>query len=141
MKYLFFTGLIIIINSFSTQAQVGDTSLNQPAVKLPKEVFTPVEIMAEPRGGMDVFFQYINRNTMCPKSAKDNNIVGKVIVAFTVEKDGSLDDIKVDKSLSFDTDAEAIRLIKISPKWIPASQNGNPVRVRFKVPIQFPPNL
>jgi protein TonB len=62
---------------------------------------------------------------------------GRVIVGFTVEKDGKLSDFKVEKSLGTKFDTEALRVLKKSPKWIPGRLKGKPVRVRYSVPINF----
>lgn len=63
--------------------------------------------------------------------------MGRVVVSFIVEKDGSLSNIKAMQSVSPDMDAEAIKVVKNSPKWIPGTQFGRPVRANFIVPINF----
>jgi TonB family protein len=111
-----------------------DSIMNLPA---DQKVFTAVEQEPSPVGGMGAFYDYISRNTVYPKSAKDQNIQGKVFLTFTVEKDGSLMNIKVLRGLSADINAEAIRLMRNAPKWNPGMQNGRPVRVQYNVPISF----
>jgi protein TonB len=69
--------------------------------------------------------------------AAENNITGKVFISFTVEKDGSITDVKVDRKLGYGTDEEAVRVIKASKRWNPGMQNGKPVRVKYNIPIQF----
>ena len=76
-------------------------------------------------------------NLKYPEDAKKNGVGGKVYMSFVVEKDGSLTDIKVIKGVSPELDAEAVRLIKESPKWQPGSAAGTPCRVRYIFPINF----
>lgn len=59
------------------------------------------------------------------------------MLTFVVEKDGNLTGIKLERSLAPELDAEAIRLLKESPKWTPGMNNGKPVRVQYSVPVQF----
>jgi len=84
-------------------------------------------------GGIQKLYAYLRKNLRYPRM----DIQGKVFVTFVVEKDGSLTNIKIQRSLSPETDAEAIRLIKNSPKWNPGIQNGRPVRVQYSLPIVF----
>jgi TonB family protein len=129
--------------SFKLSAQSGvdpskrmDSIMNLPAGQ---KIFSAVEQEPTPPGGMGAFYDYITRNTVYPKSAKDQDIQGKVFLTFTVEKDGSLTNIKVLRGLSTDVDAEAIRVLKNAPKWKPGIQNGRAVRVQYNIPISFPP--
>ncbi|MES2279564.1 MAG: energy transducer TonB [Bacteroidota bacterium] len=96
------------------------------------EVFSVVGVSAEFPGGIEKLYQYITKNLKNPGG--DN---GKVRISFVVEKDGSLTDIKIVGSLSETADAEAIRLMKASPKWKPAMQNDAPVRQLYNIPISF----
>jgi TonB family protein len=113
-----------------------DSIMNLPA---DQKIFSAVEQEPSPVGGMAAFYKYINQNTAYPNSAKDQDIQGKVFLTFTVEKDGSLDNIKVLRGLSADINAEAIRVLQNAPKWKPGMQNGRAVRVQYNVPISFPP--
>ncbi|HZX57408.1 MAG TPA: energy transducer TonB [Mucilaginibacter sp.] len=103
----------------------------------PQAIFTAVEHEPEFPGGIEKLYRYLGRNLRYPAAAKENNVQGKVFVTFVVEKDGSLTGIKISKSLSPETDAEAIRLMKASPKWNPGIQNGRPVRVLYTIPVDF----
>jgi protein TonB len=100
-------------------------------------IFIKVEHEPEFPGGTEKLYQYLEKNLRYPSAAKENNIQGKVFVTFVVEKDGSLTGIKVKKSLSRETDAEAIRLIQASPKWNPGVLNGRAVRVQYTLPVVF----
>jgi TonB family protein len=88
-------------------------------------------------GGLAKFYEFLGKNIRYPQFAADNDVQGKVLVSFTVEKDGSLSDIKVERKLGFGTDEEAIRVLKTSKKWFPGVQNGRAVRVKYNIPISF----
>jgi len=103
----------------------------------PQAIFTAVEHEPEFPGGIEKLYRYLGKNLRYPAAAKENNVQGKVFVTFVVEKDGSLTGIKVSKSLSPETDAEAIRLIQASPKWNAGIQNGRAVRVQYTLPVAF----
>ncbi len=99
--------------------------------------FQPIEKTPEFPGGWDKFTKYIKDNLKYPEKARQDNVEGNVRVTFVVEKNGSLTEITITKSLSLETDAEAFRLITNSPKWNPGIQNGHPVRVQYTIPISF----
>lgn len=88
-------------------------------------------------GGIERFYKFIDDNKKYPAMAIENNIQGNVFVSFTVEKDGSLTDIKIDRKLGHGTDEEAVRVLKLSKRWNPGMQNGKPVRVKYNIPIKF----
>ena len=83
------------------------------------------------------FNKYLSDDIVYPKDAKDNHVEGTVYVSFIVEKDGSVDSVKVTRGYSHSLDAEAIRVIASSPKWKPAVQNGEAVRFKYVLPIHF----
>ena len=99
----------------------------------PNKIYTAVEVKPEYPGGIAAFYKFVQKNFRTPEVDQDVN--GRVIVNFVVEKDGSLTDIKVVRDLGFGTGKEAIRLLKSAPKWKPGIQNGNPVRVLYSLPI------
>lgn len=101
------------------------------------EVFQVVEQMPEFPGGMDALMSYLGKNIHYPAQAQENNIQGRVIINFTVNKDGSIVDPEIKKSLDPSCDKEAMRVIKAMPKWKPGRQHGKPVRVRYTVPVLF----
>lgn len=88
-------------------------------------------------GGIEKFYKFLGDNIKYPPMAAENNIQGNVFVSFTVEKDGSLTDIKIDRKLGYGTDEEAVRVLKLSKRWNPGMQNGKPVRVKYNIPIKF----
>jgi TonB family protein len=85
-------------------------------------------------------YGYLNDNVKYPNRDYRNNISGKVIVTFVVEKDGSITNVKVIQSVSEGIDAEAIRVVSGMRKWNPGKQDGELVRVRFALPIRFETN-
>ena len=91
-----------------------------------------IEQKPEFPGGMANFYKFVGNNYKAPE---EEGLKGKVFVTFVVEKDGSLTDIKVVRDIGFGTGAEAIRVLKKSPKWAPGEQNGKKVRVQFSLPI------
>ncbi len=101
------------------------------------EIFTIVEESATPEGGFPVLYEYIAANLKYPQEARMKGIEGKVFIEFTVNKDGTLQDIQAVKGIGAGCDTEAIRVMNGSPKWIPASQRGKVVRQRMVLPISF----
>jgi len=100
-------------------------------------VFTSVEQVPEFPGGLDAFARFLSKNVTYPDEARHSGIHGRVIISFVCEKDGSLTDVKVARGIGGGCDEEAVRVIKMSPKWKPGIQNGRPVRVAYNVPINF----
>ncbi|MFN8347625.1 MAG: TonB family protein [Spirosomataceae bacterium] len=88
-------------------------------------------------GGMAALQQYIATNLKYPEPAKRANVEGVVLTAFTVAKDGSIKDVVITKGIGFGCDAESVKLILGMPRWIPATQKGEPVEMRFNLPISF----
>ena len=107
----------------------------------PKEeetkVFDVVEQMPSFPGGQNALFEYLSKNIKYPVVAEENGVQGRVIVTFVVERDGSITDVKVAKSVDPSLDKEAMRVVRSMPHWIPGKQNGSAVRVKFTVPVTF----
>ncbi len=96
-----------------------------------------VDVKPEFPGSQKELVRYISTNLKYPPAAKQNNVQGKVFVAFIVEKDGSLTDIKVRQGIGSGCDEEALRLLKNSPKWKPGLVKGTAVRTYTQLPITF----
>ena len=107
----------------------------------PKEeetkVFDVVEQMPSFPGGPSALMQYLSSNIKYPVVAEENGVQGRVVCTFVVEKDGSITDVRVIKSVDPSLDKEAVRVVKGMPKWIPGKQNGSAVRVKYTVPVTF----
>ena len=104
------------------------------AVAEDTKIYSTAGIEQKPEfpGGMANFYKFVGNNFKAPE---EEGLKGKVLVTFVVEKDGSLTDIKVIRDIGFGTAAEAIRVLRKSPKWSPGEQNGKKVRVQFSLPI------
>lgn len=81
--------------------------------------------------------EYLSKNVKYPEEAHKNGVQGRVIATFVVEKDGSITEARVVKSVDSQIDAEALRVVNSMPNWIPGRQNGEPVAVKYTVPITF----
>lgn len=101
------------------------------------KTFSAVEVAPAFPGGEAAFAKFLGDNVVYPKSAKKKNVTGRVFVQFIVERDGSLTDFRILRDPGEGLGDEAIRVLKLSPKWQPGVQNSKPVRVQFTVPINF----
>ena len=102
-----------------------------------EKLFDVVEEMPSFPGGDRKLMEYLSENIRYPEELADACIQGRVIVSFIVEKDGSISNVKVAKSLDPLLDKEAVRVVSGMPKWIPGRQNGVAVRVRYIIPVTF----
>lgn len=96
-----------------------------------------VEQQPEFPGGTPALYEYLSNNLHYPAVARENEVQGRVIVIFTVEKDGSLSNITLARSVDPMLDKEALRLVRGMPKWIPGKRNGDAVRSRYSLPVTF----
>ena len=100
-------------------------------------IFQVVEEMPEFPGGMGECMKWIGQNIKYPKEAHDKGVQGRVLITFIVEKDGSITEPKVARGVSPALDAEALRVVSTMPKWKPAKQRGQVVRVKYTIPVMF----
>lgn len=115
---------------------------------------TIVEVMPEFPGGNEALLEYLRKNQRFPEEAREKGIKGRVVVTFIVEKDGSISNVEILRSIAsslsnFDLevvkpiisliDKEAVRLVRDMPKWKPGEQKGEKTRVKYTLPISFPP--
>jgi len=101
------------------------------------KAYTSVEKMPEFPGGLSAFYQFISKTINYPSGMRENNIQGKAFVSFVIETDGSISNVKSLRDPGYGSGEEAVRTISLSPKWNPALQNGQPIRVQYTVPINF----
>lgn len=101
------------------------------------EILDMVEQMPSFPGGETALLQFLSSNVRYPTVAEENEIQGRVVVTFIVERDGSITEVKVAKGVDPSLDREAVRVIKSMPKWKAGTQNGKPVRVKYSVPVTF----
>ena len=102
-----------------------------------EEVFRSVEQMPQFPGGEDALRKYLASHVNYPPMAAENNVQGKVVVQFVVEKDGKVGEVKVVRSVDKDLDREAVRVCKSLPKFTPGRQNGQAVSVWYTLPVTF----
>lgn len=114
-----------------------------PAPEPPKHVveetkiFTVVEQMPMFPGGDPALMGYLRDNIHYPTVAAENGVQGRVVVGFVVERDGSITDVNIIRSVDPSLDREAMRVVKSMPRWTPGKQNGSAVRVKYQVPVTF----
>ena len=101
------------------------------------KVFDVVEQMPSFPGGNGALMSYLNQNVKYPVVAQENGVQGRVVVSFVVERDGSITDVRVVRSVDPSLDKEAARVVGSMPRWIPGKQNGSAVRVKYNVPVSF----
>jgi len=101
------------------------------------KVFEVVEQMPQFPGGDAALMQFLSSHIKYPVVAEENGIQGRVVCTFVVERNGSISDVRVIKSVDPSLDKEAVRVLKSMPSWIPGKQNGSAVRVKYTVPVTF----
>ena len=109
----------------------------EPPKEEETKVFDVVEQMPSFPGGPSALMQYLSSNIKYPVVAEENGVQGRVVCTFVVERDGSITDVRVIRSVDPSLDKEAVRVVKSMPKWIPGKQNGSAVRVKYTVPVTF----
>lgn len=100
-------------------------------------VYDVVEQMPSFPGGISGLRTYLNQNIRYPAEAQENCVQGRVVVSFVVGKDGHISDVTVLRSVDPSLDKEAVRVIRNMPRWTPGKQGGEPVKVRYNVPVSF----
>ncbi len=127
MKKAFLTLLITVV-AFTVYAQ-SDTLANK--------IYLAVDKAPEFPGGIPGFASYVAKNIRYPLQSGMRGKQGKVVVTFVIEKDGSITNSKVLRTVAKDIDAEVLRVISLSPKWTAGTVNGVPVRTQFTYPVTF----
>lgn len=117
-------------------AEVAE-ALPQTPVDADSTVLRTVEQLPEFPGGIVQFMKWLKRNLNYPNLALSQKIQGKVVVSFIVNKDGSISSPKVEKSAHPLLDSEALRVVKMMPKWTPGMMDGKPCRTMFAIPVNF----
>ncbi|MDO4159110.1 MAG: energy transducer TonB [Prevotellaceae bacterium] len=116
---------------------IEEQKLNTVLVSPDSVVYNVVEVMPEFPGGMNAMMGFFIKNIKYPADAIAEKVEGRVIVRFVIDADGKVCDVEIVKSVSKSIDAEALRVVKAMPTWIPGKINGKAVRVRFTVPVIF----
>ena len=109
----------------------GTTVSNEPVGT------TGLDVMPEPYGGAGAWSKFLQKHLRYPDGAVADHVQGKVWLSFIIERDGHLSNITVDHGPGFGLDEEALRVLKLAPAWKPGMQNGQAVRVKYNIPINF----
>lgn len=109
----------------------------EPKPEVETKIFEVVEQMPTFPGGDAALMEFLRKNVVYPVVAQENGVQGRVVISFVVERDGSITDVKVARSVDPSLDREAARVVKSMPNWIPGKQNGSAVRVKYNVPVSF----
>lgn len=144
IKYSLFALLtiaLLLVSNIETVARSTKQSVEEVTVaqvSLQQDtVYTVVEEMPMFPGGMGECMKFLTSNVNYPPEAIKKKTQGRVIVLFTVEKDGSISNPSIAKSVDPLLDTEALRVIKSMPKWIPGKLKGQTVRVKYTLPVQY----
>lgn len=129
-----------IIKSDPDSDAALDVEHSPVAVTIRKEentIYKPEEIEVQPEfpGGSAKLLSFISKNFEYSEDMKENELKGKVIVSFIIERNGNLTNLKVIRSIGYGTDNEAMRVVTKMPKWLPGEQNGKKVRCSYLIPI------
>lgn len=135
---VFSVGVIYALVSFTFGTKsIAQTKVASPKMSQKFAVTYDTTSVKKPEfpGGLTEFYKFVGNNFKMPVEASKSKVNGKVDLSFSVEKDGTLSDFKIEKDLGFGLGDEAIRVLKLSPKWIPGSKDGEAVKVSYSLPI------
>lgn len=138
MKYLNYLSIVttLLFASLAAYAQ-NDSGAENLLMESKDAIFEIVEEMPAPPGGSRALYEYFEKKLCYPIVAIERGIEGRVYVNFVIEKDGSITNVKVSQGIGSGCDEEAVRLVKSMPKWNPGKRHGQPVRVRYSIPVIF----
>ena len=119
------------------KAEAKASDATAPADTTKNVVYDVTETMPQFPGGQGVMMKYLAANIKYPASAVKAKKQGRVIVTFVIQKDGSVTNARIAKSVDPELDAEALRIVKAMPNWTPGTQDGKPVNVRYTIPVVF----
>lgn len=126
------------VDTAYTEITKGATNTIPVVGQVPEEIFGDVvEQMPSFPGGTQALIEYLKENVTYPEEFEETCVQGRVVVSFVVERDGSITEAKVVKSVYPSLDEEALRVVNSMPKWRPGKQNGNSVRTKYTIPITF----
>jgi len=139
---LFAAGICSYTTAFSQEVKAPSAPVHSSDTSKQEErVFESVEWRPEFPGGVDSLYKFIAQNIKYTPSARENGVEGRVIIAFVVNEDGTLSDVKsvlpASRKLGHGLEEEAIRVVKMMPNWKPGSQGGKLVKIKYTLPIMF----
>lgn len=114
-----------------TISKSSNNKVNEPPV------FLVVEDMPEYPGGNEAMFKFLAENIKYPLLARESAVQGTVYISFVITEKGEVTDIKVIRGVGTGLDEEAVRVVKMMPRWKPGKQSGKEVRVQYTLPIRF----
>ena len=126
-------GVLVTIDKDDVQGIDTGQAIGDPS----KAYFDVVEQMPQFPGGAEELMKFLQKNLKYPEEAKNKGLQGSVVVTFIVDKDGSVEEPSIARSVDPLLDAEALRVVKLMPKWKPGMQSGKFVRVKYNVPVSF----
>lgn len=124
------------------EGAVSNSLVEESTEQTPVQAEAPVDLkvleqLPEFPGGMVEFMKWLNSNLRYPQGAQRRKAMGKVVVSFLINKDGSITNAKIEKSASPELDAEALRVVRLMPRWKPGMSDNKPCRTMFAIPIIF----
>ena len=128
---------VVVVEAVTPQKVEPVEMPNAMKVEIKEKAFDVVEQMPQFPGGPAALMQFLSQNVKYPVEAHKAGVQGRVIANFVVEKDGNITEARIVRSVHPSLDAEALRVIGSMPNWEPGMQNGEPVRVKYTVPITF----
>ena len=126
--------IIVLLSTWGMTLSAQEVASRKDTVRQ-EHIFSDPEMQAFFPGGPAALRRYLEENLQWPDV--ESCVQGRVTVSFMVERDGTISDVKVVRSLDPAFDEEALRLVKNMPRWNPASLNGERIRQRFYLPIPF----
>jgi len=127
----------LLLMAVCAWAVSGYAQTPPPAEKPTEKTIVVVEKMPEYVGGQAALAKFLQSNIVYPAEAKKLGIEGKVYLNFVIDEQGNVTNVKLLRGIGGGCDEEAIRVVKLMPKWIPGEQAGKPVKVMFNLPIAF----
>ncbi len=134
--------LLGLLCAFSFTSRAARPAVPEPPIagtlEQPDEPFYRVEKMPSYQGGdLNDFRRWVQMQVRMPEAALKQNLQGRVVATFTIEKDGTLDDIRILQTPDPVFSEEVERVLKRSEKWMPGTQGGEAVRVKYTLPVDF----
>lgn len=130
---LFIPAICLVIGLITTNHVYSQ----EQATEQQDTIYSQVEVMPEPRGGLQKYMRWVAKNYRFTSEAMENGVNGEVVLSFVVEVNGSLSNIDILEDLGFGTGEAAVQMMQKSPRWKPGLHNGKPVRVLYQFPFKL----
>ena len=126
--------MMVVFSTMSVSVAMAD---GRGVINMEGKIYETVDILPEFPGGLAAMMSWLGQNIVYPDEALENNIQGKVLVKFVVEKDGSIGECTIVNGVDKALDEESLKVVSAMPKWKPGMNNGEAVRCFFTLPITF----